>query len=82
MTNPNIGQKIIEHCHKQGIRFSFDSECDVLKCKRVVEWEQEITHPKEGKMVINLCEKHMQDFDNDVSFEVVKKVQKSKGEKN
>lgn len=77
---PKGFDKIIDQAHKDGIKFTFDSDCDVLNCQNVSEWNQTITHPTEGKMILNLCQKHQDDFDKDISFQVVKHVKKSNGE--
>ena len=73
----NIGKEIIDFAHKQGIRFTFDSECDVIKdgvrCKNIAEWAQDITHQTEGKMKLDLCQKHLDDFDKDICFDVILK---------
>ncbi len=78
MKPQNIGNKIIDFCHKEGIKFSFDSDCQVKGCDKVAVWNQDVTHQKEGKMVLELCEKHMNDFDKDftLEIEVVKEVRK------
>ena len=65
--NPN---KIIDYCHKQGIKFTFDKDCMVQGCKKLSKWEQDITHQQEGKITLHLCQKHMNDFDKNIVFKI------------
>jgi hypothetical protein len=62
--------KIVDHVHEQGGSFTFDVECCIKNCKNASEFEQEITHPEEGKMCLNLCRKCQKDFEQDVSLVV------------
>ncbi len=66
----NIPNKIIDLCHKEGLRFSFDKDCMVLNCKKLAVWDQDITHQLEGKIKLELCDKHMKDFDENKSFRI------------
>ena len=79
MKPQKIGEKIIDFCHKEGIKFTFDTDCQVKGCDKVAEWEQDVTHQKEGKLTLHLCQKHTDDFDKDftLEIEVTKEVRKN-----
>lgn len=66
----NLGKELIDYCHKQGVKFTFDSDCMVKGCNKIAVWDQTITHQTEGKMVLELCQKHIDDFDKDISFDI------------
>lgn len=70
----HMGKEIIDYCHKQGVKFTFDDDCDALNCENLSTYIQDITHPKEGKMSLNLCDKHIKKFNKDESFKVTMKV--------
>ena len=70
MPTPTFFSKIIALAHKNGVKFTFDTDCQVKGCEEIAKWEQEIHHQEQGKMTLELCDKHMKDFDNDKCFEV------------
>jgi len=39
-------------------------------CKNLAKWDQDITHALEGKMTLELCDKHMKDFDKNKVFSI------------
>ena len=70
----NFFEKIVKVAHQDGIKFTFDTDCQVKGCNEISEWEQDITHQEQGKMKLHLCNKHMADFDADIGFEVEVKI--------
>lgn len=74
MPTPKFFKKIIERAHKDGVKFTFDDDCQVKGCKLPALWELKITHPTVGKMKLDLCGNHLKDFDNDKPFEVEMKA--------
>ena len=66
----NLFEKIVKQASKDGIQFKGVDYCIAQKCNNVAEWEQEITHNTEGKINMNLCEKHMKAFNDDKSFNI------------
>ncbi len=66
----NMPEKIIDIMHREGIRFTFDKNCQVLNCTELSKWQQDITHTLEGKLTLELCDKHMKDFDKNISFRI------------
>jgi len=66
----NFFEEIVEVAHKNGVKFTFDTDCCATGCKKVAIWEKEITHQTEGDMTLDLCEKHMNEFDENKPFNV------------
>lgn len=66
----NFAEKIIDQAWKDGIRFTFSKECQVINCKEISKWQQDIVHQLEGKLTLELCDKHMKDFDKNISFRI------------
>jgi len=71
-----IGQEVIEKCHKEGIKFSFDDDCQVRvdgkPCPFAGNWE--VDYPINGKKTtLHLCDEHSECFvkGTDVELEII-----------
>jgi len=72
-------EDIIEHCHKNGVKFTFDSDCQVKlpdgkKCPNVATWEQKIKIGKQWRW-IDLCDEHIKPFEEgqDIELQIILK---------
>lgn len=65
----NLFEEIVEKAHEGGVKFTFDTDCQVKGCDKVAIYVQELTHVEHGKMQLELCEKHAKDYDNGIPFE-------------
>jgi hypothetical protein len=67
---PKGFEKIIEQAHKDGVRFTFDVNCNAIKCPNLAEYEQPMVfNDSRKKFVLNLCYAHQVMLDNDEEFE-------------